>query len=41
MAGDGNMNAHVTTYGKVTTMMKWGSVAVAIVTALVIWLIAR
>ncbi len=41
MAGDGNMNAHVTTYDKVITMMKWGSVAVAIIAALVIWLIAH
>jgi hypothetical protein len=41
MAGDGNMKAHVATYGKVTAMMKWGSVAVAIVAAIVIWLIAR
>ncbi len=41
MASDGNMKAHEATYDKVTAMMKWGSVAVAIVAALVIWLIAR
>ena len=41
MAGDANMKAHVTTYGKVTAMMKWGSVAVALIAAAVIWLIAR
>ncbi|TXC72974.1 aa3-type cytochrome c oxidase subunit IV [Sphingomonas ginsenosidivorax] len=35
------MNAHVTTYDKVIAMMKWGSVAVAIIAALVIWLIAH
>lgn len=41
MAGDGNMKAHVATYGKVTAMMKWGSVACAILVALIIWLIAH
>ncbi len=37
---DGNMDAHVATYGKVTTMMKWGTLGCAIVAAFVIWLIA-
>ncbi|WP_260596685.1 aa3-type cytochrome c oxidase subunit IV [Sphingomonas endolithica] len=40
MAGNGDLNAHEQTYGKVIGMLKWGSVATAIIVALVIWLIA-
>ncbi|NTS66210.1 aa3-type cytochrome c oxidase subunit IV [Sphingomonas sp. HHU CXW] len=34
------MKAHVSTYDRVIAMMKWGSVAVAIIAFFVIWLIA-
>ena len=35
-----DMPAHVETYGNVTTMLKWGTVACFIVAAFVVWLIA-
>ncbi len=35
-----NMKSHVADYDKMIGMLKWGAVAVAIVVALVIWLIA-
>ena len=40
MAGNGDMQTHEATYGSVTTMLKWGTLACAVVAALVIWLIA-
>ncbi|MGP7796552.1 aa3-type cytochrome c oxidase subunit IV [Sphingomonas sp. CLY1604] len=40
MAGNGDMKAHVATYSSVTAMMKWGTVACAIIALFVIWLIA-
>ncbi len=40
MAGNGDMKAHVATYSSVTAMMKWGTVACAIIAVFVIWLIA-
>lgn len=40
MAEASDMKAHEATYGRMIGMMKWGSVAVAIITAIVIWLIA-
>lgn len=35
-----DMPAHVSTYDRVMTMLKWGAVGCAAVAALVIWLIA-
>lgn len=35
------LDVHVRTYGSVIGMLKWGAVAVAIVAAMVIWLIAH
>ncbi|GAA0657074.1 hypothetical protein FHT00_002331 [Sphingomonas insulae] len=40
MAGNGDMKAHEATYSSVTGMMKWGTVACAVIAALVIWLIS-
>jgi hypothetical protein len=40
MAGNGDMKAHETTYGRVMGMMKWGTIACVLVAALVIWLIS-
>lgn len=40
MAGNGDMNAHVSDYGRMIAMLKWGALGVAIIVALVIWLIA-
>ncbi len=40
MAEPGNMKAHQATYDRVMVMMKWGTVACAIIAAVVIWLIA-
>ena len=40
MAGNGDMKAHVSTYSSVIGMLKWGTVACAVIAALVIWLIA-
>ena len=39
-AGGGDLGAHVTDYGRMIGMLKWGAVAVAIIVACVIWLIA-
>lgn len=35
-----SMDAHVRTYSGMIGMLKWGAVAVAVIVALVIWLIA-
>ncbi|MBM6576802.1 MAG: aa3-type cytochrome c oxidase subunit IV [Sphingomonas sp.] len=40
MAGNTDLNAHVASYDRMIGMMKWGSVGVAIIVAIVIWLIA-
>lgn len=42
MAEDNGMDmpAHVDTYSSVMAMMKWGTVACAVLAAFVIWLIA-
>lgn len=40
MAAGNNMKAHTATYEGFIGMFKWGSVAVALVTALVVYLIA-
>ena len=36
----GSLTAHVQTYDGVIALLKWGSVAAAVVAALVIWMIA-
>ncbi|WP_267432781.1 aa3-type cytochrome c oxidase subunit IV [Sphingomonas sp. GM_Shp_1] len=38
--GTGEMKAHVATYGLLINMLKWGSVVVALLVAIVLWLIA-
>lgn len=38
--GTGDMKAHVATYGRMIGMLKWGAVVVALLVALVLWLIA-
>ena len=40
MASDNDIKAHQQTYGSVMTMLKWGTVASALVGALVILLIS-
>lgn len=40
MADDKDMQGHVATYGSLISLLKWGAVAVAVIAALVIWLIA-
>ncbi|WP_236694605.1 aa3-type cytochrome c oxidase subunit IV [Sphingomonas sp. Leaf343] len=40
MAGNTDLKAHVASYDRMIGMMKWGSVGVAIVVGIVIWLIA-
>ncbi|WP_344692815.1 aa3-type cytochrome c oxidase subunit IV [Sphingomonas cynarae] len=40
MAGNGDIKAHVGTYDRMIGLMKYGAIAVAFVTAMVIWLIA-
>lgn len=40
MAGNGDMKAHVGTYHAMIGLLKWGSLGVAILVALVIWLIS-
>lgn len=36
----GDMNAHMSTYGSVISLLKWGTIGCAVVAAFVIWLIA-
>lgn len=36
----GEMKAHIATYDLMIGMLKWGAVAVAILVAIVLWLIA-
>ena len=40
MAEQGDMKAHVSTYNGVISLLKWGTVACAIIAIGVIWLIA-
>lgn len=40
MAGNGNMKQAEGTYSGFTALMKWGTIASAIVAAFAIWLIA-
>lgn len=40
MAGNEDLKAHERTYFSMINVLKWGSIAVAVVTALVIWLIS-
>lgn len=40
MADQADMKAHVSTYDSVIGLLKWGTVGVAIIVAIVIWLIA-
>lgn len=39
-AAGGDLSAHVTDYGRMIGMLKWGGVAVAVIVVCVIWLIA-
>ena len=39
MAGNDNLNAHKSTYSGFLDIAKWGVVAVAIIAALVVWLL--
>ena len=41
MADDADMKGHVATYDGLIGLLKWGAVGVAIIAALVIWLIAK
>jgi hypothetical protein len=38
--GNGDMAAHVATYGRMIELLKWGAIAAAILVAIVLWLIA-
>jgi Bacterial aa3 type cytochrome c oxidase subunit IV len=40
MAGNGDLKAHEQTYGKVMNVLKWATVATAIITLIVVLLIA-
>ncbi len=40
MASDNDMHAHQETYGSVMNMLKWGTVACALVGAFVVFIIA-
>jgi hypothetical protein len=40
MAGNGDMQSHEATYGRVIGMLKYGTIACLAVAALVVWLIA-
>jgi hypothetical protein len=40
MTDHGDMAAHEQTYAKVIGLFKWGTIGVALVAAVVIWLIA-
>ncbi|MFW2850790.1 aa3-type cytochrome c oxidase subunit IV [Sphingomonas sp. TX0543] len=41
MAEKSEIKAHIATYNSVIELLKWGSVGVALIAALVIWLIYR
>lgn len=40
MADDKNMESHAATYSSLISMLFYGAIAVAVIAALVIWLIA-
>ena len=40
MASGNDIKAHAATYGSFTGLVKWTSVGVALIAALVVWLIA-
>lgn len=40
MAHNDDLASHERTYGRIMTLLKWGTIAAALVTALVVWLIA-
>jgi hypothetical protein len=40
MAHNNDLKSHEHTYSRMMTMMKWGTIAVAIIAALVVWLIS-
>ena len=40
MADDANIKSHVATYESIIGLLKWGSVAVFIIAAAVVWLIS-
>lgn len=40
MAGNENLKAHERTYFSLMALLKWGSIAVALLVALVVWLIS-
>ena len=41
MADQGDIKAHVTTYSRVMTMLKWGAVASFLLAMAVIWAISN
>ena len=41
MADDANLKSHVATYDRIIGLLKWGSVAVFLIAAAVVWLISR
>lgn len=41
MADEADMKRHVATYDGIIAMLKWSSVAVAVIALAVIWLISR
>lgn len=40
MAHNNDLKSHERTYGRIMSLLKWATLAVALVTALVIWLIS-
>ena len=40
MAGNGDLSAHEDTYNGFLTLVKWGTIIVLLLAALVVWLIA-
>ena len=40
MAGNGDLKTHEATYGSMIGMLKWGSLACAVLVAIIIYLIA-
>lgn len=40
MADDKDIQGHAATYDSLIALLKWGAVAVALIAAMVIWLIA-
>lgn len=40
MAGNQDLKAHERTYFSMMSMLKWGTIAVAVIVAIVLWLIS-